>query len=75
MTGTPLLAVKATAQEHYALRHPSGDGLDAKGRGNWPDDSFTERRRQDGAIRIVGPADEDDAPAASEPAPSVRKGS
>lgn len=53
---TGLVAVKATKKEYYVLRHPStGAPLDDHGEALWPDDSNTERMRQDGAIKIVEP--------------------
>lgn len=53
---TGLVAVKATKREYYVLRHPAtGATLDTHGEALWPDDSNTERMRQDGAIKIVEP--------------------
>jgi hypothetical protein len=51
-----LVAVKATKREYYVLRHPTtGAPLDDHGEALWPNDSNTERMRQDGAIRVVEP--------------------
>jgi hypothetical protein len=68
---TGLVAVKATKKEYYVLRHPAtGATLDTHGEALWPDDSNTERLRQDGSIRIVEPeALRAFAPQQEEPAP------
>jgi hypothetical protein len=53
---TGLVAVKATKKDYYGLRHPAtGATLDTHGEALWPDDSNTERMRQDGAIKVVEP--------------------
>jgi hypothetical protein len=67
---TGLVAVKATKREYYVLRHPTtGAVLDDHGEALWPDDSNTERMRQDGAIRVVEPESlRAYAPQAGEPA-------
>lgn len=38
---TSNVAIQATANTYFGLRHPAGYELDAAGRGEWPADSFT----------------------------------
>jgi hypothetical protein len=53
---TGLVAVTATKKEYHVLRHPTtGAPLDDHGEALWPNDSNTERMRQDGAIKVVEP--------------------
>jgi hypothetical protein len=53
------------------LRHPNGVGFHPEGSVEWPDDTFTYRRLQDGDVTTVSPVAETpaaEAPAAETPA-------
>src|SRR5215469_13804751 len=69
----PLRVVPAPGREHLRkiLVHPNGVRLRNEGSTEWPNDRFTQRRIDDGDIKIA----EENAEAKSAPAPSGRRAS
>lgn len=50
-----MVTVEATKVAYRVLKHePSGASIDPEtGRGEWPEDQFTFRLREEGAIRVL----------------------
>jgi hypothetical protein len=58
MKGRVRVRVEPTSEElRHVLKHPNGMAFRAQGSVEWPFDRFTQRRLQDGSIRITAQID------------------